>query len=597
LTEAYGYLIKPFDDRELRSSIEIALYKYQIEKKLRESEERYALAIRATHDGIWDWDLIKNEIYYSPIWNTMLGLDEKEVTNQPCEWLDRIHPDDLELVQQALNAHLSNHTDTFEREYRIMHRDGRYRWMLCRGIVIFNNKHKPTRITGSQSDITNRKRMEQELIHKALHDELTGLPNRTLFEDRLRNCLEQKKRLPNKLAAVMFLDLDNFKFVNDNYGHGCGDELLIEIARILTNCLRPGDTVSRFGGDEFAILIDNMDSSSDPNLIADRIQASLSYPIHIDNKDLIVSASIGIIQVDITCQSTEDILRDVDIAMYSAKNKGKARFEQFDAGMRRETLYRMNIDTELRNALLRNEFILHYQPIFEAKEKKLIGFEALIRWQHPTRGLIYPNDFIHIAEETKQIIPIGEWVLRTACIQAQEWNTFSSNPLKIAVNISRIQLRDELIIQKVISALQVSKLPPNLLELEITESSAMENVDLTYEQLDKLQKLGISIAIDDFGSGYSSLDHLKKFPANTLKIDRTFINDLTNEDQAIVLAMVQMAHQLKLKVVGEGVETDSQLMILADMACDEVQGYLLGKGVGVEDIWKKLRNSSNEAEA
>jgi diguanylate cyclase (GGDEF)-like protein/PAS domain S-box-containing protein len=592
LTEAYGYLIKPFEDRELRSSIVMALYKYQIEQKLKESEERYALATRAANDGIWDWDLVTDEIYYSPRWISMLGLDEKAIINTPGEWLERIHSDDRNMVDQALNAHLSGLTDTFECEYRILHQDGGYRWMLCRGLAVNSNKQKPYRIAGSQSDITNRKRMEQELIHKALHDELTELPNRALFEDRLHYCLAQMKRNPEKRASVLFLDLDNFKFVNDNYGHGCGDELLIRIARILEKCLRPGDTVSRFGGDEFAILVDNMDSLSDPHQIADRIQRELSSPIQIENRDLLISASIGIIQVNSSYQTTEDILRDVDIAMYSAKNKGKARFEEFDTGMRETTLHRINIDFELRNALLRQEFILHYQPIFEAKEKRLVGFEALIRWQHPTRGLVYPNDFIHIAEETKQIIPIGDWVLKTACLQAQEWNRFSSKPLKIAVNLSRIQLRDELIVQKVVSALEDSNLPPGLLELEITESTAMDNIDITYKQLEKLQEVGVTVAIDDFGCGYSSLDHLKKFPANTLKIDRSFINDLKDDDQAIVLAMVQMAHQLRLKVIGEGVETNTQLTILADMDCDEVQGYLLGKGVAPEEIWGILNKTT-----
>ena len=589
LTEAYGYLIKPFEDRELRSSIEMALYKYQIEKKLKESEERYALATRAANDGIWDWDLITDEVYYSPRWISMLGLEEQAVKNNPDEWLDRIHSDDRDGFIKALNSHLSGSTDTIECEYRILHHDGGYRWMLCRGLVVTTNKQKPYRIAGSQSDITNRKRMEQELIHKALHDELTGLPNRALFEDRLLNCLDQFRRQPKKLAAVLFLDLDNFKFVNDNYGHGCGDDLLIRIARILETCLRPGDTVSRFGGDEFAILVDNMDSSADPNHIANRIQTELSSPISIDHKNLLISASIGIISVNSSYQTTEDILRDVDIAMYSAKNKGRARFEVFDVGMRETSLHRINIDFEIRKALLDNEFFLHYQPIFEAKEKKLMGFEALIRWQHPTRGLLYPIDFINIAEETKQIIPIGEWVLKTACLQAQEWNHYSSKPIKIAVNLSRIQLRDETIVQKVTQALEESNLPPELLELEITESTAMDNIEITYKQLDILQKIGVTIAIDDFGCGYSSLDHLKRFPANTLKIDRSFINDLRQDDQAIVSAMISMAHQLKLKVIGEGVETDSQLSILSDMDCDEVQGFLLGKGVSSEEIWGILR--------
>ena len=589
LTEAYGYMIKPFQDRELRSTVEMALHKYMIERKLRESEERYALAVRAANDGIWDWDLLADKIYYSPRWASMLGLAPELLSGLPDEWLDRIHPDDQRQVKQALSAHLAGDTPTFECEYRILHQDGGYRWMLCHGLALFDRQQKPYRVAGSQSDITDRKRFEQELIHKALHDELTGLPNRALFVDRLKNTLDLNRRELERQSVVLFLDIDNFKMVNDSLGHTWGDRLLVQISRRLENSLRPGDTVSRFGGDEFAVLLDPIDQVQTAHQIAERLQAEIAKPFNINGGDIFVTTSIGIMCFNATYPSAEEILRDADIAMYTAKNKGGACCEVFSVKMREHTLRRMDRETEMRSALEKQEFRLHYQPIFSVGEQRLVGFEALIRWQHPTRGLLSPGEFISIAEETKLIIPIGDWVLRTACAQAQTWQTASKRPLTISVNLSRVQLLDENFIGRIQAALRDSGLAPQSLELEITESVAMQNVELTHERLEQLRQIGVRVAIDDFGCGYSSMDHLRRFHANTLKIDQSFISDLKEDDLVIVNAMITMAHQLRLKAIAEGVETESQLLALVNLACDEVQGFYLGRPQQPDRLWDLIR--------
>ena len=589
-TEAYGYLIKPFEDRELRSAIEIALYKHQMEHKLRESEERYALAARATNDGIWDWDLLRGEVYYSPRWKAMLGLDEDLDIHSTDDWLKRVHPDDVDRVKNAISDHLKVAGDMAVHacEYRIKHVDGHYLDVLNRGLVLLDEFGKPYRMAGSITDITLRKNYEQELAHRALHDELTGLPNRALFMDRLQMVFEQARRSKERTAAVLFLDVDHFKVINDSMGHISGDELLKAFAHRLELCVRSGDTVARFGGDEFAILADSIQRDEEATQIAERINEELKKPFVLNDQKYYVSASIGIVFMTSQYTVIDDLMRDVDAAMYHAKFSGRARYQVFDSSMHDRMVDRLRLEAEIRRGLKNDEFVLHYQPIYSLEPQELVGFEALLRWEHPLRGMLAPQDFMKVAEEAGLILPIGERVLKTACLQAENWRRMTGRSLKMSVNLSTRQFNDPSLTEIVRTALKQSGLLPALLELELAETTTTKDFAKVVGILKDIQEMGVSITIDDFGSGFSSLGQLKDIVTNSLKIDRVFIQNMEKNDAAIVSAMIGMAHQMKLMVVAEGVETQKQLSILANNHCDMAQGYLLGKVLDPEMVSNSL---------
>jgi diguanylate cyclase (GGDEF)-like protein/PAS domain S-box-containing protein len=559
----------------------------QSEAALRESEERYALAVRGANDGIWDWNLKTSEVYFSPRWKSMLGYLDEEIANQLDEWFERVHPEDLDWVKVKIAAHLDGLTPHFENEHRMLHRDGTYRWMLSRGLAVRDAQGQATRIAGSQTDITNHKQAEEQLLHDAFYDALTGLPNRALLTDRLKQVVQMAKRDPSYQFAILFLDIDRFKVINDSLGHMLGDELLMAIAQRLCHCFRPTDTVARLGGDEFVILLEDVNDVSSVTAIADRVQQELTLPFNLDGHEVFTSASIGIALSETGYELPEDLLRDADTAMYRAKAQGRARYEIFNTGMHVRALALLHLETDLRRAIAtsqlpgdRQEFELHYQPIVSLKTRNIVGFEALLRWQHPSRGFISPIEFIPIAEETGLIIPIGDWVLREACRQMQVWHAeFPMKlPLTLSVNLSSKQFTPRLI-QQIEQVLQDTHLSTRFLRLEITESALMENLESAASLLAQVRSLGIQLSMDDFGTGYSSLSYLHRFPIDTLKIDRSFIKkvDADGEQLAIVRTIITLAWNLGMDVVAEGVETLKQLAQLRSLKCEYGQGYLFSR--------------------
>ena len=432
-------------------------------------------------------------------------------------------------------------------------------------------------------ELTERKRAEKRLAHTALHDSLTDLPNRVLFMDRLSQTMQRAKRRKGYQYAVLFLDLDRFKIVNDSLGHKIGDQLLIESSTRLAACLRGEDTVARFGGDEFVVLLDDIQDSSDAIRVAERIQNDLSIPYDLDGYRVIVFVSTGIVFGDSAYVQPDDIVRDADIAMYRSKGKGLGRYEIFDPSMLDRVMTRLELETDLRKALENQEFVVHYQPILEMKNDKIIGFEALVRWQHPTKGLIPPAEFIPTAEETGLIVPLGYWVLDEACRQLHAWHSQypMDPPLTMNVNLSTRQCAQPDLLKKIATILKKNELEPRFLKLELTESLIIDESGTTAAMLSDLQDMGIQVQIDDFGTGYSSLSYLHTLPVDTLKIDRSFISRLgiNSNNTEIVQTILALAHNLGMKVVAEGVETDQQLSSLKNMNCEFVQGFLFAKPV------------------
>jgi diguanylate cyclase (GGDEF)-like protein/PAS domain S-box-containing protein len=564
----------------------------QIDLAIRTTQENYELAVRGANDGLWHWDLLANRLFFSPRWKTMLGYEEHEIGDSPEELFRLIHPEDLERVKTKIRRHLKNASPHYEDEHRILHKDGTYIWTLSRGLAVRNAAGEATRMAGSQTNISDRKRAEEELVRSALYDPLTGLANRALFAERLAHAASLSTR-GDYHFAVLLLDLDRFKLVNDSLGHAVGDKLLIGIARRLESCLRPGDTVARLGGDEFTILLHNISDLADATAVAERIHKEFALRFHWGGHDVFTSASIGIaLSMPEYSGGSDDMLRDADIAMYRAKALGRARFEVFNQEMHARAASSLELEGQLRRALGRHEFVVHYQPIVSLENGRITSCEALVRWNHPTRGLIGPGEFIPIAEETGVITSLGEWVLKTACAQAKAWQEEGLPALSVAVNLSARQFRGSDLCGTVGHALEATGLEAGRLELELTESVIMDGAEEAAATLQQLKTLGVRLSLDDFGTGYSSLSYLKRFPFNTLKMDRSFVSELPrkSEDAAIAKAIISLAHGLSLSVIAEGVETLEQLAFLGTHECDEAQGYLFSRAISAEQFGCVLRD-------
>jgi len=574
------FLIKDrLDAAQLERSIRYAVRHHAVLGELRETQERYALAVRGANDGIWDWDLLAGSVHYSPRWKQMLGYSEAEIGDSPEEWLQRVRADDLGRLRAAIDAHLEGATPHFESEHRIRHADGTYRWLFSRGVAVRDRENRATRMAGSISDITDRKAAAERLRYDARHDSLTGLPNRTMFLDHLELSLSRAKRSSRYRCAVLFLDLNRFKRVNDAFGHPVGDQLLVVLARKLQTAMREGDAVSRLGGDEFAVLLHDIKSVEAAVEVAKRIHSTVSSPISAGGRNLSVNASIGVAASEPGSEATE-LMRNADIAMYEARMGGDD-IAVFTATMRKRVVGQLKLEAELRDAIEGGSLRVFYQPIVEIEHGELTGLEALARWPSEAEHEVPPVDFIPVAEDTGLIRPLGRAVLCEACSQLSEWRAdgLVGDDVTISVNVSGRQLGEAGLLEDVAVALRESELPARALRLEITEGTIMRDPERMPAALDELEELGVGAHIDDFGTGYSSLTFLRHFAGNTLKIDRSFIASINADDGSaeIVRTIIGLARNLDLTVIAEGVETEEQLHKLYELDGRYAQGFLFAK--------------------
>jgi diguanylate cyclase (GGDEF)-like protein/PAS domain S-box-containing protein len=515
----------------------------------------------------------------------MLGYEQHEVGNTPEEWFRRIHPEDLKRVQSEIEVHLAGTSPEFTSQHRMLHKDGTYRWMSCRGVVSRDEHGQPNHLAGAHSDVTAEK----------VADALTGLPNRVLLLDRLARSIELAKRRNDFLFAALLLDIDHFSSLVERMGSRAGDELLLAAGRRLETSLRAGDTVARLGrdhvvarlgGDEFTILLDGLNDVGEAKSIAERLIREISAPFDVGGSQVFLSASIGIALSVTGYVRPEDALRDADIALHRAKSLGKARCEVFDSEVLDSAQVRLQLETDLQEALARQEFAVVYQPIVALESNEIAGFEALLRWNHPSRGAIPPQEFIPIAQRTGLIVPLGRWVLQEACRQLKAWQAQRGVPegLWISVNFSSLQFKQPALVKQIGEILHDAELEPRCLVLELTESVVMENPEAVSSLLMQLRVLGVRIGLDDFGTGYSSLSYLRQFPVDFLKIDHSFVRRMeTSKDLAEITRTIgSLSHQLGLRVIAEGIENEEQLSLVRSLNCEYGQGYLFSRPIDGE---------------
>ncbi len=552
--------------------------------ELKESEERFHSAFDYAPIGMAMVTLDGRWLQVNHSLCQIIGYREEELIGERFQIVT--HPEDLDRFLQEVVNILEGRAQSSQIEKRYVDKHGQEIWALVNISLIHDTESRPSSLVFQIQDITDRKRAQEQLLHDAFHDPLTGLPNRAWFMDQLRIALSRSRRRSGSKFAVLFLDLDRFKIINDSLGHMYGDQLLVGIARRLRHCLRTEDMIARLGGDEFTVLINDIRDPEDALIVAERIQNHLSQKFALGGFETFTSVSIGIAFSDSEYEKPADLLRDADTAMYQAKLRGKARFVIFDKGMHVRAMNTLQIESDLRHAAERKEFKLHYQPIISLETGELSGFEALIRWQHPERGMIPPADFIPVAEETGLIVPIGQWVMREACLQMQRWRTQypELGDVWMSVNLSGKQFAHAGLMEQIIQTLSLTGLDPCRLKLEITESVVMENVDTATWMLERLRTLGVETCIDDFGTGYSSLSYLHRLPIDALKIDRSFVSRMSrnSENREIVRTIIMLAQNLGKQVIAEGVETREQLDQLRDLHCATGQGYFFSKPLDAE---------------
>jgi len=550
------------------------------EEVQRESEERFHVLV----EGVKDYAVFMLDAEgRTTSWNTgvqrVLGYDEEEFIGQHFSCI--FTPEDIATGEPELKLHTAEAEGQAAQERWHVRKDGTRFWATGAVTPLHNEMRRLDGFAIVMHDNTERRMAEERSAHDAAHDNLTGLPNRAFFIDHLKRAIARSKRHTDYMFAVLFLDLDRFKNINDSLGHVIADQLLVEIGRKLEAALRPEDMVARFGGDEFVIFLDDIKEFRDATRVANRIHAELASPFNLGGNEVFTSTSIGIALSVHGYDTPEDCMRDADTAMYRAKALGKARHEIFDRSMHDRAVTLLDLETDLRRAIERREFLVHYQPIVALETSTISGFEALLRWQHPARGLVFPTEFISVAEETGLIVPIGHWILDEACRQTRSWQEqiAAHKPLAVSVNLSSKQFLQPDLVKWINQMLQKTGFDPRSLKLEITESVVMENAGEATARIGQLRNLGVELYMDDFGTGYSSLSYLHRFPVDTLKIDRSFIRWMGERDEnsEIVRTIVELAHNLHMKVIAEGVETEEQVSYLKALQCEYGQGYYFSR--------------------
>ena len=553
---------------------------------MRESDERYAIAASAGDDGLWDWNLEKNEIYFSPRWKAMLGYGEEEIGESPDEWLKRVHSKDLGRLLGRLSDHLHRGADRFESEHRILHHDGGYRWVLARGIAVRQDSGNAVRLVGWLTDITDRKRNEDRLKHDAWHDALTDLPNRAYFRGQLQRAATRSYGRPQQGFALLYLDVDNFKELNDGLGHSVGDQVLIAIANRLKNSVRPGDTIARIGGDEFAILLARLGDEREAGHIAERVQKALTLPVKIGANEHSISVSIGIALSSLSHDKPGDFLRDADAAMYQAKADGGGQHRVFEKGSGWGETSSDSLGDDLKKALGRGELRVAYQPIIALPAGRVAGSTAVLRWEHESKGTLSAEDFAFVAEQQGLAGEIHAWQLQEACSQMKQWLDGGLAPGRLTMEISPAQLREDDIADTVQQALTRNGLDARTMRLEITENALLETSAESLRALEELSEAGLQISVGELGMEYSSLIYLKRFPISHLKIDGQLIRDLHPEgsNANITAGLIELAHSLGLQVTIDNIGTPEQLAFLRSKRCDEFQGSMISAALDANEF-------------
>jgi diguanylate cyclase (GGDEF)-like protein len=599
---ATDFITKPVVWETLSHRVRYLLRAGDAIRALRQSESRLIQAQQVARLGNWDWDIVRDQVQWSDEIFRLFPIESTALDASFQSFLNFVHPDDRQRVNAAIDDALANKAQ-FLVEHRIVGNDGREVTVEQQADVVFGDNDTPLRMIGTVQDVSERKRTELQIHQLAYFDALTGLPNREHFRRNAERALRAAKR-NNQRLALIFLDLDEFKYINDTLGHDAGDELLCNIADYLQHSVRTSDVVakldmedsnrtalSRLGGDEFTVLLPDLTETEVAAKVAERILEKLRRPVKIQGKEFFITGSLGIALYPDDGHSVETLLKNADIAMYHAKQGGKNSYRFYARHMDERVQARLSMESKLKRALERDELALHYQAKVEIRSGRVTGVEALLRWDNPEMGQVSPARFIPVAEETGLIVPIGDWVLHTACRQAQRWREAGLVPRSVAVNLSSHQFRRGGLIETVERALASTGWDPQWLELELTESVIMENAEETIRVLNRLKAMGISLSVDDFGTGYSSMAYLKRFPLDVVKIDRSFVNDIATDpnDATIVRAIIALARGLNLTSIAEGVETEQQLNFLREQGCDQIQGYLVNRPVPAEQMESLLR--------